>query len=338
MAASSPPQIQFVEKNPPGNSASSLVLKHADQIKGKVILTTGISPGGLGFFFLQAVVKAQPRILILAGRSTSKSEAAARLLRAESSAVEIRILELDLSSLAAVRTAAATVNGWHDIPNIDILVNNAGVMAVDYSITVDGYESQFAANHLGHFLLTNLIMDKILASKAPRIVAVSSDGHRLSPIRFEDYNFHNGDVYNRWKAYGQSKTANMLMALSLATKLGAKRNLLAFSLHPGIVMTNLGSHLNLSIDFDSCLEVDRDCGYSCGWKTTFEYFTPDEGAATHIYAAFDQDIAAHNGSYLTDCQIGDPLTGAVHVWATSHVEAERLWKLSEKLVGQEFNY
>lgn len=188
--ASSQPALQFVERNPPKNSATNLTRDHADQIKGKVVLTTGISPGGLGAFFLQTIIKAQPRLLILAARSTSKAEETARLLKAESSAVEIRILELNLSSLLAVRTAAATVNGWLDIPNIDIVVNNAGVMAVDYSLSPDGYESHFAGNHLGHFLFTNLIMDKIIASKAPRVVAVSSNGHRLSPIRFEDYNFH----------------------------------------------------------------------------------------------------------------------------------------------------
>ncbi len=185
-------ETKFVERNPPKNSASILVRTHADKIKGKVILTTGVSPGGLGAIFLQAIIKAEPRVLILAGRNTVKSNETARLLKAGNPGVEIRVLELNLASLAAVRTAAATVNGWDDVPNIDVLVNNAGVMALDYALTADGYETHFAANHLGHFLFTNLIMDKLLASPAPRVVSVSSDGHRLSPIRFEDYNFHVG--------------------------------------------------------------------------------------------------------------------------------------------------
>lgn len=184
------PQTKFVERNPPKDSASNLVQIHANAIRGKVILTTGISPGGLGSLFLQAIIKAEPRILILAGRNIVKSKETAQLLQAGNPSVETRILDFDLASLTAVRNAAATVNEWDDMPYIDVLVNNAGIMAVDYALTIDGHETHFAANHLGHFLITNLIMNKLLASPQPRVVCVSSDGHRLSPIRFEDYNFH----------------------------------------------------------------------------------------------------------------------------------------------------
>lgn len=192
--------------------------------------------------------------------------------------VKVRTLQVDLGSLKSVRDAAAQVNSWEDIPAIDVLVNNAGIMAVVYKLSPDGFESHLATNHLGPFLFTNLIMKKIVAVKEPRIVVVSSDCHRLNPFRFDDYDFdvrrsmkvrqscdllgiltramQDGKTYNRWYAYGQSKTANMLFALSLAQKLGMKHNLQAFSLHPGVIWTNLGNLLDWNIEFGELRETE----------------------------------------------------------------------------------
>lgn len=170
-------------------TADDLLKDLSGEIKGKIILTTGVTLGTLGGFFVETIAKAQPAGLILAGRSLERSEKTADALRATYPDIDIRTLQLDLSSLAAVREAAATVHSWHDVPRIDVLMNNAGLMATDFKLTVDGYELQFASNHLGHFLFTNLIMDKLLASEAPRVVNVSSNGHRLNPIRWADYNF-----------------------------------------------------------------------------------------------------------------------------------------------------
>ncbi|RFU77519.1 ww domain-containing oxidoreductase [Trichoderma arundinaceum] len=307
------------------------------EIKGKVVLTTGVTLGTLGGYFVETIAKAQPAGLILAGRSLEKSQKTADALKAAHPDIDIRTLQLELSSLAAVREAAATVNSWQDVPHIDVLVNNAGLMATDFKLTVDGYELQFASNHLGHFLFTNLIMDKLLAAKAPRVVNVSSDGHRLNPIRWADYNFRNGESYNRWHAYGQSKTANMLMALSLAEKLGPKHGLTAFSLHPGVISTSLGNHLDFSVAVPELAAVDKAFGNAEGWED-FKWKSPERGVATHIYAAFEPSLKEHNGAYLENSHIADPYTETVKPWATSKTEADRLWKLSEKLVGQEFSY
>lgn len=170
-------------------TASSLALSYAEQIKGRVVLTTGVSQSGLGAVFVKAIASSQPSLLILAGRNLAKVQETADAVLAGNPTVKVRTLELDLSSLAAVRTSVATVNRWDDVPRIDVLVNNAGIMAVDFALSPDGFESQFATNHLGPFLFTNLIMDKILASTSPRIIMVSSNGHKLNPIRFFDYNF-----------------------------------------------------------------------------------------------------------------------------------------------------
>jgi NAD(P)-dependent dehydrogenase (short-subunit alcohol dehydrogenase family) len=170
-------------------TAEELVKNLADEIKGKVILTTGPSSASIGATFVETIAHAQPALLILAGRSTSKLQQTADAITKENSSVPVRLLQLELGSLAAVKRAAAEVNSWSDVPYIDVLVNNAGIMATDFALSPEGYESQFATNHLGHFLFTNLIIDKILASSSPRIVNVSSDGHRLSPIRWADTNF-----------------------------------------------------------------------------------------------------------------------------------------------------
>ena len=171
-------------------TADALVHDLAAAIMGKSILTTGVSPGGLGATFVETIAAAQPSLLILAGRTVGKIEETANTIKATHPGVEVRVLELDLSSFAAVRKAADTVLGWVDVPKIDVLVNNAGVMGIEWARSVDGFEMTFVVNHLGHFLFTNLIMSKILASEAPRVVNVSSEGHRFNPIRWGDYNFH----------------------------------------------------------------------------------------------------------------------------------------------------
>ncbi|KAJ2997605.1 hypothetical protein NUW58_g599 [Xylaria curta] len=201
--------------------ASELVSHYAPLIRGKTIFITGVSPGSLGHGFVKQVAAAKPAIFILASRSIPKMQSVIDELHTAHPDIKVKPLALNLLSFAEVRKAAETVNSWADVPNIDVLVTNAGIMAVPYHQTEDGIESQFQTNHLSHFLLANLVMDKILASKSPRIVAVSSDVHRVGHIRWTDPSFNNGKDYQRWLAYGQSKTANSLMAVALAEKIVA---------------------------------------------------------------------------------------------------------------------
>lgn len=170
-------------------TADVVVRDLASQITGKVVLTTGVSPGGLGAFFVQQIAAATPALLILAGRNPSKTKATADALAMANPQVKTRMLQLDLDSLKKVRKAAAEVNSWANAPAIDVLVNNAAIMACDYARTEDGIEQQFDVGHIGPFLFTSLIMKKIMAAKAPRLVNVSSDGHRLSAIRWPDIGF-----------------------------------------------------------------------------------------------------------------------------------------------------
>ncbi|KAH6660112.1 hypothetical protein BKA67DRAFT_40559 [Truncatella angustata] len=315
-------------------TANELTNDLAHEISGKVVMITGPSPGSIGATFVKSIAKAQPGLLVLAGRNLTSIQRTADGLAANHPAIQVRLLELDVGSLAAVRTSAATFNAWDDVPKLDVLINNAGIWAVEFALSKDGYESTFATNHLGPFLFTNLIMKKILASSSPRVVNVSSNGHRLSPIRWGDYNFRDGETYNKWSAYGQSKTANMLFALSLAKTLGPK--LLAFSLHPGTILTNMTSPIG-EAGMAAIRDSDKAMGNAEAWKE-YIFKSEQEGAATHIYAAFEPSLSANNGAYLEDSHVADPWVQTVKPWGTSTVEAERLWKLSENLVGETFNY
>ncbi|KAJ4252298.1 hypothetical protein NW762_010895 [Fusarium torreyae] len=321
--------------------ASELVPYYASQIRGKVILVTGVSPGGLGENFVKQVAVSKPATFVLAGRNPSKFQGLIDELHVNHSDVKVKPLSLDLSSLANVREAAETVLSWTDdeVSHIDVLVNNAAIMATPYKLTEDGFESQFQTNHLGHFLFANLIMSKLLRADAPRIINISSSGHRFHNIRWTDYNFNGGKTYEKWAAYGQSKTANCLMALSLARRLGFK-GLTAFSVHPGGIMTNLAAHAD---DFTAFVTSMQDVDAVLGTKymegfDNVKLKDLDEGVATHVFAAFDPTIAEKNGAYLNDCRVADPHKEEVYPWATSDASAEMLWKLSEKLVRQEFDY
>ncbi|CCT61716.1 related to oxidoreductase [Fusarium fujikuroi IMI 58289] len=321
-------------------TTNDLVNEYADVIKGKTILTTGVTPNSLGATFILETTSKSPSLLILAGRNASKLQEMSEAITKANPSVKTRSLVVDLGSLASVRKAAEEVNSWNDVPSIDVVVNNAGVMAIPYTKSVDGYEMQFAICHLGHFLLTNLIMDKILASESPRVVNISSNGHSLGPIRFADPHFSDGELYDQWSAYGQSKTANMLFSVSLAQKLGS-RGLQSYSVHPGLILsTGLGTHLDfasMDADLGTFIKSHRARGNSEGW-TAIPPVPVEVGAATHAFAAFDPNIKASNGAYLLEARVADPFVDTVKAWARDAVEAEKLWRLSEELVGQKFGY
>jgi NAD(P)-dependent dehydrogenase (short-subunit alcohol dehydrogenase family) len=307
---------------------STIASDNASSIAGKIVLTTGVTQGGLGATFVEEIAKQNPRLIILAGRSPAKLQATAAKIASDpqSAHVETRILVLDLNSQAQIRHAAKEVLEYEE-DHIDVLVNSAGIMGGPYKTTADGLESNFGSNHIGHFLFANLIMPKLLAAPAPRVVVVASDGHRLSGIRFDDPGFQNGKVYDQWEAYGQSKTANILFARSLAEKLGP-RGLRSYSLHPGVAFgTSLAPDF-VEDDIVSLKEKDRQIG----WDREFDVKSLDECAATHVVAAFDPRLEGYNGVYLENGNLSDDLQPT----AKGPGDAERLWKLSEELVGEKF--
>jgi NAD(P)-dependent dehydrogenase (short-subunit alcohol dehydrogenase family) len=209
-------------------------------------------------------------------------------------------------------------------------VNNAGVMACPFDHTRDGFEKQFGTNHLGHFLLTGLISQALLRGAPARIVSVSSRGHQMSPVVFEDVHFEQRD-YDKWLAYGQAKTANILFAVELERRLG-ERGVHANALHPGVIATELSRHL-VPEDFERLRA--RQPGGQLKLKPV------EAGAATSVYAATAPELEGRGGLYLEDCGVApvDDSEGApagVRSYALDPDAAKRLWSVSEQMVGQTF--
>jgi NAD(P)-dependent dehydrogenase (short-subunit alcohol dehydrogenase family) len=284
-------------------------------IAGKTILITGVNLKGLGYATAEAFASQKAELLILAGRTPAKLQECADALTKEYPSVKTRVLELDLNSQKGARAAAATLNGWTDVPAIDILVNNAGIMNVPtLQLNEDGIERHFATNYVGHFLFTNLIIGKLIAAAqkpdavkgATRVINVSSMGANYSPIRYSDINWEkvNGtipsveqpdylgfsrlwnldedaiknDKYISMGAYGQSKTASVLFSLGLNERLYEKYGILSLSLHPGSIVTELGRDVP-SEEYKQRLEKFRQL------KMVFKEL--GAGASTTLVAAVD---------------------------------------------------
>jgi NAD(P)-dependent dehydrogenase (short-subunit alcohol dehydrogenase family) len=202
-------------------------------------------------------------------------------------------------------------------------------MACPYSTTVDGFESQFGVNHLAHFVLVTSLLPELKAGKPARVVMVSSVANKIGGVNFDDINWEKN--YDKWLAYGQSKTANILFAKQL-NKLYAPEGIQAFSLHPGGIMTNLQKHMPI--------EEQRAFGFFKEDGSTADVFKNiEQGASTSVYAALAPELDGQGGEYLEDCAISrvvnetktDYIGRAPH--ATDMKAAERLWTLSEKMVA-----
>lgn len=311
------------------NTTSEEAAAHfADQIKGKTVLVTGGSWEGLGAEAARVIAKYGAGLVIIAGRRQESLDETTEKIKAETPSANLRSLILDLASLESVRQAAQEVNQYSE--PIDVLINNAGVMACPYMRTKDGFELQFGTNHLSHFLFTGLIFPRIMASSEPRIVNVSSFGHNFSAVRFDDPGFSNGKVYQKWQAYGQAKTSNILFSRSLANRYGHK-GLTAFSLHPGAIETPLGKYVDYDVEVPAMVDY---LGNPIVLPTGVPVFkTLQEGTSTHIVAAFDPSIKSQNGSFLQDAHVDNE---SVREWAKNDKDAAKLWKLSEDLVGFKF--
>jgi NAD(P)-dependent dehydrogenase (short-subunit alcohol dehydrogenase family) len=223
---------------------------------------------------------------------------------------------LELDSLDSIRAATDVISARH--PRIDILIANAGVMACPLGRTAQGFELQFGTNHLGHFLFTGRLLPALSAAPAARIVNLSSGGHRITGIDWEDPNFEHRS-YDKWQAYGQSKTANVLHALELQHRYGVS-GIVALSVHPGVIGTDLSRHLSAE-DMKALRQRSTEV-------VTRRKSIP-AGAATSVWAATAPELAEHGGAYLEDCGIGSPAP-----YAVDPVAAARLWALSEDLVGE----
>jgi NAD(P)-dependent dehydrogenase (short-subunit alcohol dehydrogenase family) len=276
-------------------------------LDGRTAIVTGAN-SGIGLIAARELARAGARV-VLGVRDTAKGEKAAATIDGER---EVR--QLDLADLGSVRAFA---DAWEG--DLDILVNNAGVMATPQGRTKDGFELQIGTNHLGHFALTNLLLPRV----RDRVVSVSSGAHRLGKIRLDDLNWEKGG-YSRWRAYGQSKLANLLFTLELQRRLAeAGSEVRAVAAHPGYASTNLQSHTGSALQNGLMSIGNRIFAQS-----------DEMGALPTLYAA-TQDIPG--GSYVGPDGIGEqrghPTLVGRSGAASDGETAKGLWTLSEELTG-----
>ncbi|MEU6379460.1 SDR family NAD(P)-dependent oxidoreductase [Streptomyces sp. NPDC046909] len=306
------------------HSTADDVLTDLD-LTGKLAVVTG-GYSGLGLETTRALTKAGARVVVPARRPAVAQEAL-------SDVEGVEVDELDLADLDSVRSFAGRFLA-SDRP-IDFMIDNAGIMACPETRVGPGWEAQFATNHLGHFALVNRLWPAI-ASEGARVVSVSSRGHHFSGIRWDDLHWQHG--YDKWQAYGQAKTANVLFAVHL-DRLGREQGVRAFALHPGGILTPLLRHIpKEEVVANGWYDEDGNPIPQDGFKT------PEEGAATQVWAATSPQLAGLGGIYLEDCRIADPAPAydeatditdrvGVNKWAIDPEQAAHLWTISSELTG-----
>lgn len=303
-----------------GHSSTAAEVLEGIDLSGKLAIVTG-GYSGIGREAVRALVDAGAQVIVPARRPDTAREELAGI-----DGVEVD--ELDLADLASVEAFAerflASGRG------IDLVITNAGVMAAPETRVGPGWELQFATNHLGHFALVNRLWPAIVKGGSSRVVALSSSGHKRSGIRWDDVQFERG--YDKWEAYGQAKTANALFALQLDA-LGAEEGVRAFSVHPGGILTPLQRHLPRE-EMMALGWVDAD-----GKLLVSGFKSPEQGAATEVWAATSPSLDGLGGVFCEDCDIAGPADTAdspasgVADHATDPDEAARLWALSAELTG-----
>jgi NAD(P)-dependent dehydrogenase (short-subunit alcohol dehydrogenase family) len=286
---------------------------------GRLAIVTG-SNSGLGLITAQELARAGATVVI-ACRNTGKGEAAADQIRREVPAAELEIRALDLADLGSVQAFAEGFAADHE--RLDLLVNNAGVMAPPRRLTADGFESQIGTNHLGHFALTGRLLERLLATDAPRVVTLSSGAHRMGSINFDD--LQRERHYNNWLAYGQSKLANLLFCFELQRRAtAAGTSLESLAAHPGYSATNLQ------------FAGPRNYEAAIMWVTNkLLAQSAAMGALPTLYAATAPDLPG--GTFIGPDGFQE-MRGHPHIVtaagkAYDEQAQRRLWELSEELTG-----
>jgi len=291
----------------------------ADQIAdqtGKVAVITGAN-SGIGLETARALA-GKGAVVLMACRAAARGEEAAARVRAEHPAARVEVLSLDLGSLESVRACAAALRARHG--RLDLLINNAGVMIPSLGRTAEGFELQIGTNHLGHFALTGLLLEPLLASAA-RVVVVASLAHRAASLDLTDLSFERRP-YQPWRAYAQSKLANLLFVHELQRRLErAGAGAIAVAAHPGWTATNLQQHSGFIRRVNPLLAQ-----------------TPEQGAWPTLYAATAADV--RGGEYFGPAGLfelwGPPRRVGSSRRSRDPMLAARLWALSEQLVGVRF--
>ena len=304
-------------------STTDEVLEGVD-LTGKRILVTGAS-AGLGAETTRALA-AHGAAVTMAVRDLDKGAAAMESILEQVPDAQLDLRQLDLADLSSIRTFAHGFLEDHEV--LHVLIANAGVMACPEGRTVDGFEMQFGTNHLGHFLLIDLLTPALVAAGGARVVLLSSAGHRFGDVDLDDPNFER-TPYDAWTAYGRAKTANVLCAVGVDQRL-KDQGVRAFAVHPGGIATELGRHLT-DETLGVLIERQKAGNGPVAWKTV------EQGAATTVWAATAPELDGEGGRYLEDCHVADVVedpnvSGGVRPYAIDPDRADALWELSERLV------
>jgi NAD(P)-dependent dehydrogenase (short-subunit alcohol dehydrogenase family) len=305
-------------------STPSEVINGVD-LSGKLAVVTG-GYSGLGLETTKALAEAGADVIVPARRPDHAREVLAGL---GATAGTVAVDEMDLGDLASASGFGQRIADGDR--SVDILINNAAIMACPETRIGNGWEAQFATNHLGHYAMTTAMWPALAADGGGRVVSLSSTGHKRSDIRFDDIHFTSG--YEKWDAYGQAKTANCLFAVHLDA-LGAAHGVRAFAVHPGGIMTELQRHL------------PNDEMIAMGWmdeagNVNERFKTPEQGASTSIFAAVSPQLDGMGGVYCEDADIADledldnPMGrfSGVKPYAIDAASAAKLWNLSAELTG-----
>jgi NAD(P)-dependent dehydrogenase (short-subunit alcohol dehydrogenase family) len=317
-------------------STADDVLSGVD-LKNRRILVTGVS-AGIGVETARALA-ARGAQVVGAARDLDKAEVATARVRNDAAAGggSFELVTLDLASLKSVRACAEALLGQEK--PFDVVIANAGVMATPFGLTVDGFETQFGTNHLGHFVLINRIAP--LIRSGGRLVNLSSAGHRFANVDLSDPNFER-TPYQPFAAYGRSKTANILFAVAFDRRHRA-RSVRAVAVHPGRIQTELGRHVDPS-QAQRVIE-QMNAQLAAEGKPPFQWKTIPQGAATSVWAAVVAPAEEIGGRYCSDCHVGQLVADdvpsnanseGVRGYALDPTAAEALWKKSEEMVGETF--
>lgn len=294
-------------------------------LSGKVAIVTG-GYSGIGVETVRALAGVGATVVVPA---RDHGRAAAGLANV---AGDITIVAMDLADIGSVRRFGEQFAKTHG--RLDLLINNAGVMACPLSHTAQGWEMQFGTNHMGHFALAKALMPLLETTPGTRVVALSSTAHKLCDMRWDDPNWESGD-YNKWHAYGQSKTADALFAVGLNSRLTPSGGT-ANAVHPGGIVTPLQRHLQTE-EMVAMGWLGSDGQISESAKAMFK--TATQGCTTTLWAATSPMLEGRGGLYCEDCDVA-ALSGTetqryakVEPYAVDPDSAERLWDLSEKLLA-----
>jgi NAD(P)-dependent dehydrogenase (short-subunit alcohol dehydrogenase family) len=314
-------------------STAGQVIEGID-LTGRVAIVTG-GYAGVGLETTRALAEAGATVIVPARTPDKARKAINGIPRVEQSKVDL----LDPASIVAfANDFLASGRPLH------ILINNAGIMAPPLARDGRGYESQFSANHLGHFQLTARLLPALRSAKGARVISLSSRGHQRSGVDFDDPQFERR-AYDRWQAYGQSKTANVLFAVELDRR-GKASDIRAFAVHPGAVLTNLLRNLtDAELDGFGISRTARHGSAPAGRSVDEggDFKTLEQGAATSVWCATSAQLAGMGGLYCQDVDVAPilPPDSASNVGVRSYAidpeAAERLWSLSEELTGVTFS-